>query len=1167
MAWTERQQAAIDKRGTNLLVSAAAGSGKTSVLVERVRKLVMEEGVNIDEMLIVTFTNAAAAEMKERIYDALLKALAAPDIDPKDKAHLRNQLSLIGRANISTFHKFALEIVHRYYHVIGIKPNLAICDDAKQTLLRQEALDELMEEKYAEGSADFKAFLDCFCNSKGDDNARGIIEDFDKFLNSHADPQEWLEYVRDGSMFETYSEDYIKKQVEGRSRLALSYFEAAQDYLAEIPSLAAKNELDIMFCEDVLDAACTEGLEKVLEMLAGHKFNQMRVGKADKAAWEAIKTEVSALRDCGKDHHKYIKDNLIGLTDPGTEKQRKMLDNILETIISLTLDFSARYGEKKASQGLLDFADAEHFAIEILKDENVCREYREKFKHIFVDEYQDSNAVQDTLIESVSTGDNVFRVGDVKQSIYKFRLAEPELFLLRYDCYKDGSMPGEALDLNSNFRSKKDVIDLVNTIFSRIMTKDSADMEYTEDAALVKGSSYDGPLAYRPKLHLIDTASDEDSAETETDGEIEELKGIELEALKAVDIIRSYYGKPIFDDKKQKERPLRYKDMAVLLRATKGAGEVFYKIFTEAGIPVYMERSEGYFDAFEIQVFMNLLRIIDNTSRDIPLLSVLRAPVFGFCADELADIRIWAIGKDMRRSPYNKVFRQFSEDGPEGPLRDKCREFLEIIKRWQMQVQYTPLADFIWQLLNETGYSVFAAASPSGTQRLANLRALVDKAAAYEGENAGGLFGFINYIEAITSKKTKVNTGLAGILSENADVVRIMTIHKSKGLEFPFVLIGGLAKKFGGTAGGGQALFHKKYGISAKLSNPRNSLSYEPASYKLIKARQAEENLAEEIRVLYVALTRPKDIVVMTAAVKNAGDLIEKSKVKIPEDVEGCKTPLAMLLPALGDAADIEITSKYSLSISKKEADLRLDDLARGLEEGFEVDEAELPVSAEEVRRRMNYDYEPERDLQEKRKYSVSQIAAMEKKVYKRPPRVLASEEDQEEKLDAAERGTAYHAVMEHIPFTPGGKSPEEIQLFMEGLAEKHILTQAQVKAVDPTKISAFFDSAIGKEVLASKEIHKEASFTMRHEYGGRPVLVQGTIDCYFEQDGGWVLVDYKSNYIAKDRLAAEEQRLRDEYLPQLELYRKALVSATGKPVKKAVLYLFGADKEISIDN
>ncbi|MBR5981503.1 MAG: UvrD-helicase domain-containing protein, partial [Firmicutes bacterium] len=840
--------------------------------------------------------------------------------------------------------------------------------------------------------------------------------------------------------------------------------------------------------------------------------------------------------------------------------------------------------------------DIEHFALRILENEEVSREYRETFDHIFIDEYQDSNMVQETLIERIARPDNVFRVGDVKQSIYKFRLAEPELFIHKYRDFKYRRVPdSEVIDLNSNFRSKKEVIGLVNRLFRSLMIRETTGMEYTDDEALVKGSSYEGPLAYPPKLYLIDTAvpdegdpagEAEDAPEEDgIDQEILDLKAAELEALNAVRVIRGYHGKTVWDDKKQTDRPLRYGDMVVLLRAVKGVGEVFYQKLTEAGLPVFLERTEGYFDVVEIQVFLNLLRIIDNRSQDIPLLSVLRSPVFGFDSSDLAAIRIWAKDRGEVRKPYNRVFAEYQEEGPDGPLKEKCRDFSAKLENWRRMSQHMPLGDFLWQLLTDSGYAAFASAVPAGTQRLANLRALADKAQAYETENAGGLYGFIQYIDALNSRGGKVDVGQVKILSENADVVRIMTIHKSKGLEFPFVLLAGLGRR-AGKSDTSRAAFHKDFGAALRLVDPKTGLYADPLSLRVIRRKKAAEELAEEIRVLYVALTRPRDIVLMSAAVRNARNVLEKAQNAVPGDIESSTMLVNAILPLLPDGS-VELVSREAAAGQQKAQQKTRIDLAEMLEHGFHPSEDDLPVTKEAIAHRLDFCYDPPQAQMEKRKYSVSQIAAMEREKLQALSKQLTPEEGQdpaepqeirerrdavpmflsaEKRMDAASRGTAYHTVMEHLPFTPEGRDPDSIRAFMDGFVSRGLLTQAEYAAVDPRRIAAFFGSQTGKEAVEAKELYKEAPFTIRHDMDGRRVLVQGTIDCYFRKGDGWVLVDYKSNYIDKDDLDAEMQRLRAEYLPQLALYREALEGVTGVPVKKAVLYLFGIDREISID-
>ncbi|MBR5642508.1 MAG: helicase-exonuclease AddAB subunit AddA [Firmicutes bacterium] len=1196
MKWTERQEKAIAERKKSLLVSAAAGSGKTAVLVERVKRLLLDENVSLENMLIVTFTNAAAAEMKERIYKALNEQLARKDLPREQANRIRMQLGLVGRANISTFHRFALEVVHRYYHVIGVKPNLAICDETRKAILSREALDELMDSHYEADDPGFRDLLDRYANSRGDSAVRTMITDFHEFLQSLPEPESWADsLLTDPGQFDGRYRVFAVQQAKRRIALAQAYFKKASEELDLLPLLQAKNEEDVTLTATLLARLEQGDLAGALNALEEQGFATMRAGKSEKEDWELIKDRVGALRDKAKKHVKDAKQYYLSFPEEQLQKEREMGLPQLAALISLTKEFSSRYGAKKDLLGLLDFSDIEHFALRILDDENVQKEYREKFEHIFIDEYQDSNMVQEKLIGKIARPDNVFRVGDVKQSIYKFRLAEPELFLEKYGDFKSGKdTDGEVVDLNSNFRSKKEVIDLVNRIFRSLMTPETTSMAYTDDEALVKGSLYDGPLAYPPQLYLVDTAvpgePDEEEGPEETpddeqegmDEEILDLKSAELEALNAVKLIRENYGKEIWDDKRNERRPLEYRDMVILLRAVKGSGEVFYQKLTDAGLPVFLERTEGYFDAVEIQVFLNLLRVIDNRSQDLPLLSVLCSPVFGFNASELAAIRIWAKGRGETHTPYSRIFTAYQEEGPDGPLKEKCIAFSAKLERWRLLSRHTPLGDFLWQLLTDSGYASFASAVPAGTQRLANLRALADKAQSYESENAGGLYGFINYIDAINSRGGKVETGQVKILSESADVIRIMTVHKSKGLEFPFVLIAGLGRKLkpGKT---GKAVFHKSFGAALRLSDPRTGLYAEPLNMRVIKKKKETEELAEEIRVLYVALTRPKDIVLMSAAVKNAEDVKAKARRGVPGDIEGCGNIVSALLPLLPDDM-VTVVPREEAGRQQTAQKLEKQNLAGKLACGFHPSEDDLPVTKEEIAARLSFDYEPPEAMREKRKYSVSQIAAMERLKLQELPKALTGEDEPpaeqdaqpvrtklpvflsgEKRLDAAARGTAYHTVMEHLPFTPEGKDPDSVAVFMDGLVEKGLLTPAERAAVDPGRVSAFFGSQIGREAMAAEELYKEAPFTIRHILGGRPVLVQGTIDCCFRQDDGWVLVDYKSNYIDKADLDAEMARLRAEYVPQLALYREALEGVTGMPVKKAVLYLFGIDKEISI--
>ncbi|NMA93725.1 MAG: helicase-exonuclease AddAB subunit AddA, partial [Clostridiales bacterium] len=1161
MKWTERQLEAIDKTEGNMLVSAAAGSGKTAVLVERVRRLLVDKGVGLDRMLVVTFTNAAAAEMKERIYKSLSAELISSGADVERKDMLRRQLSLLPSANISTFHKFAMEVVHNYYHVIGIKPNLRICDESRQALLKREAMDELLSSKYEAKDENFLAFADSYAGPGGDEQLRVMVSEFYEALRNIPDPKSWTEHLisESAELVDLYME-FLKDEAESRIDYALESMKEADRLLFDLPNMRAKNAEDISAIESI--AAALESVDFAV-LKDNYKFVQMRSTNQEKADWEILKDQVTALRNVAKAELRFLKDNYADASCENLKVEQELLRKPLATLISLTEDFAKLYAESKMQLGVLDFSDLEHFALKILKNDEVRREYSEKFEYIFVDEYQDINSIQGELISAVSKGDNVFMVGDVKQCIYKFRNAEPEIFLECYRAYKAGG-DGRVVDLSNNFRSKKEIIDFVNYIFEKLMTRDNCGMDYGEDEILVKGSSYEGPISYPPEFYLIDSfvpkeGSEADSdEETESnrgdeppqdgedfpegliDSEIMEMQSAELEALQAVRIIKKYHGKPIFDDKRQQERPLEYRDMALLMRKTQTWAEIMYKALSDAGIPVYLERDSGYFDTIEIQIFLNLLRIIDNRSRDIPLLSVLRSPVFGFNASQLAAVRIWAGGRGEMRVPYNEAFRSYAQEGPEGELKDRCADFLSKLDRWQLQSSYMPLADFIWQLLRETGYGIFASSVPAGAQRMANLQALADKAAAYESENAGGLYGFIDFIDAVNRGGGKLKAGQVKMLSEADDVVRIMSIHKSKGLEFPFVLVCSIGRELKGDTRKSNLIFHRDFGAAMRLVKPRSGLYYNPLSMKLIERRIEKDQIAEEIRLLYVAFTRARDILVMSGVCRKPEEKLSSVRAIVPRPSHALPRYLEPLLALIPDE-NIHFVSRSDLAVASGEESSARMQLERYLDEGFDVDESELPVSREEISRRLFFDYSPEERELQKRKYSVSEMAAEQREEasegFVKEKGRLPDFMDERRLLDAAARGTAYHRVMEYIPFSSEGKDPASVRSFMETLVRENKLSEAEAEAVDERKISAFFSSEIGRQALAAEQLIKEKPFTLRSDYKGRSVLVQGVIDCAFRNDGGWTLADYKTGRLGVGDENARLSVLKNDYGMQIRLY------------------------------
>ena len=1160
MEWTERQNKAIVERNKNLLVAAAAGSGKTAVLVERIKKLLIEENRSILGMLIVTFTQAAASEMKEKIYKSLSAAAKDESLSEEKKRFLKRQINDLGRANISTFHKFALEVIRDYYQVIGLKPGLKVLDEALSGILKNEAMEELFADRFEADDADFLHFLDCYCSVKSLDSAKEMILGYHEFLSSLPYPEDYLEKAENGFSDPSDFTKIIADKAASELCLAREYLEKDRDLLlAEgssrnaCPILAAKVTEEISALDGIQELYIKGDSERFLSEIMAFSFARMASTKAEKPDYDLIKEESDTLRKFAKKHLLDFAKTWGNADAKLFETEQQAMLPYIRILSSLTRDFDRRYAKKKLGRSSVDFSDIEHFAIKILADEKVRAEYRGRFEFIFVDEYQDSNLVQEELIRSVAGENNVFMVGDIKQSIYKFRLAEPEIFASKYKSYKSGERAdSEVIDLNSNFRSKAGIINKVNEIFSGVMTAESCNIVYDDDAALKEGAPYTGPYIYQPELYLADAAVDDDDPSPWDD-----LKNDELEARLAAGIIKKYHGKTIAG--KNGERPLKYSDMVILLRSGKNKGEIYYKALNDAGIPVFLDRGEGYFDTFEIKLFMSMLKLIDNGRNDIELISCMLNPIFGFNEAELAAIRVFSNRNGSGKTAFCDALSAFSEDGDE-PLRAKCLDFENKISALRVKAQYSPLGDFIWELMTASGFSDYCAALPGGEQRLANLRALAGKAESFENENAGGLYGFISYVDAITKRGLKIDTGQVKTLSETADCVRIMTIHKSKGLEFPFVLMAGLGASIAGPPEKSTAVYHKTLGPGMRIVNPKTRVYNDPCSMMLIKNIKKDEELAESIRLLYVAMTRPQDILIMTAVSRRVDSEMAEAELRIPSDVHTAGSYLSLILPFM--KKETSIVKRIDAGHLANTEIPGAAEIFDGLEKGFETALSE--EQKKEIRERLSFSYSAEL-ADTKKKYSVSRLALEaddHSEITLRVPDYIAGKR----RLSAAEKGTAYHTVMEHIPFTAEGKSAAEIKEFIRGLAASNVLSEAEADCVDENRIAAFFRSEIGQRALRAKELHRESSFILRTDHDGRKVVVQGTIDCWFVEDGKCVLLDYKSNYVDYENREEAILRLKETYLPQLALYREALEKISGMEVLEGVLYLFALGKEIKVN-
>lgn len=1162
MAWTENQLKAIELKNKNMLLSAAAGSGKTAVLVERIKRIVIEERVPVDKLLVVTFTNKAAAEMKERLVQALTNEI---EKDPDNSFFLRSQLNSLYKADICTFHAFALSVIRRYYYVIGADPGFKIADEAESKIMKAEAADKLFEQEFASGSKFFKKFLDCYSKAKNFDNVKKLIVDsYDKF-RSMPNPDAWInqnvQFLKvTPKEFENSHLGYTFKKTVRRQLLSVydrykSTVGMLEMYGLDILAGKVRQERD--YVAALIDTLENKSIQEFRDYITSPVQVRLVATKDEKEAYAEIKENVKHLRDRASKTLAAIRDTYFAYDLDEYVREVQGTYKMTEYFCELVKKFGQLYKEEKRNKTLIDFGDIEHMALAILNDETVAAEYRERIEYIFIDEYQDSNLIQEALIDKIKRRNNLFMVGDVKQSIYKFRLAEPEIFMSKYEKYKEGIEPDSIkIDLNTNFRSKDGVIRAVNNIFKSSMAG------YDNDAALNRGIEGEGEAGYKAELYVLYNEGNENLPD-----EIADMKAAEREAHMAVKLIKDSVGMTIYDVKKTEYRPLRMSDIVVLMRGIKNTGSVFQKVFTENNIPCFVDESDGYFDTIEIEVFMNLLRLIDNKKQDIPLLSVLHSPIFGFTAEELAEIRI-----ADKKVPYHKVFYEYSKNGSDKNLAEKCRTVYTKLEEYRMYSLAMPLSDFIWKLIWDTGYYAYVGGLPSGKQRQANLRTLADKAMEYsDGKNAG-IYDFLRYIENL--KEKGVPTGQTKLISESDDVVRIMTVHKSKGLEYPMVILAGIGKRFNYRMDRSAVAIHKDIGIGMTLVNPKAHWHKKTLVQKLIEYRMDREAAEEELRILYVACTRAKDKLVLLGSTNKKIEEIEQYAFYNPMDIETASNYLEIVIPTTGEDLKLHLNaSSYGVDSSEydEEVELQFKEVVYGNRKSLET--------FDEISRRLTYEYPYKKELSLKSKYSVTEITSCEYAgngdLHLSVPLFAAGKKA----FSSAQIGTIYHSIIEHLDFTSAEKAYCDggndgiiayIEECVDDMVVRELLVQDEAEVIKPEKIVSFVLSDLGKRMVeASKNdsLYREMPFTIKTQYEGTEVLVQGIIDCWFtEKDSrgseNCVLVDYKTSYAVTE---ADEEKLRERYKGQIELYKQAIEKVKNIKVNETYLWLFALDKAIRV--
>lgn len=1305
--WTPEQRLAIEVKSRNVLVSAAAGTGKTAVLVERIIRQVLSKDIScdIERLLVVTFTEKAALEVKDRIRTALREASESDPLDDR----VQRQISLMDQAQISTIHSFCLSVIRRYFYLVDLEPTFRVLDSHEAELLRLEALDDVFERWYQEDSGKYETFVslvEMYGGSGVDEELKNIVLKLYDFAKTQPSAHGWLEEAYDwyenlsGEIGRVLEEDEKSRlyHLDGIllslpwSRVlmdalvsdvnhAVSYSREAericclpygpQHYLPVITEEVSNLERLSQLANEA--RTVLTGLERnrerseefakfkeqgigilgsIREIIANFKFSSLPPKEISEVS-EELREKAKDYRNACKREFGSVAKNV--LMRPSGELLQEIAEQApyVRCLVDLVLELDKEFAEKKKLRGGVDFSDLEVYCLSILKqdDQRLAREIGENFDYVFVDEYQDTNPIQEEIISLVSRENNLFMVGDIKQSIYRFRLAEPRIFLEKYrsfqpvseDGYVDSRSCGARVDLSKNFRSRKEVIDAVNYVFENIMKEEVAEIDYTDDSRLNLGARYpdvseDCSLA--AEVLLIERqnrdgspnagdGSDLANTISDLDDTVEEYESLEKEALVMASKINQLVGPHssflVWDSDRSRYRNCTYKDIAVLMRATKDRANVIMDIFQKCGIPVYSELGTGYFRAREIEVSLSILSVMDNPRQDIPLAAVLRSPVVGLSPRDIAIIRALVPREELYDSL--KDFSVLWQD-PENAAFDRCvglkvdrsevtnlsktvSKFLDRIESWRTMFRRVPLAHALWTVLKETGYYDYAGGLPGGSQRQANLRALVNRAMDFDGFGRHGLFRFLRFIERI--QESEGDLGTARALGESEDVVQVLSVHRAKGLEFPVVFVADLGRKFNMQDLRSDILFHKDLGIGAVFSDLGCRIKYPTLAYQANKSQILKDNLAEEMRILYVAMTRAKEKLYLVGSANNLEKELRKWHKK---DISSAQTYLDWVVPLLLGKVDSR-TSWRTLEIPEN-IPLRLE--LYGVEGGSRVPEPSARTSHEsslkwndlknlsplsspadeavfsEVKRRLEWSYGYKPLTSTPAKMSVGELKSRfildEDAIRFVPSPTKRLAFTGRKGPTGVERGVAIHALLARInlDLTMSEKSiRDEIQRLSDTgfLVKEHILDE------DVSMLSRFFRSPTGRMLLASPErVRREVPFTMRLDvemvedafgdaarvvplfeggvHGESPdssdrkdyIVVQGIIDVLIENGGGLTILDYKTDSITLDELPSTA----DIYTPQIALYSHAAEVIFARSVLRSVICFLTLGKEVEID-
>ena len=1214
--WTPAQKSAIDTRGCNVLVSAAAGSGKTAVLVERIISMITDpdKNIDIDRLVVVTFTKAAAAQMKDKIRKALDSML---DENPGD-VNLLRQITLLNNAQITTIDSFCLWIIRNHFPEVNLDPGFRIMDEGEKKLIENDVLEDVLEEFYAEADEEFFNLVDAFGMGRDDSGLVSTIDKIYRFSRSNPWIDEWFDECMLVYDDETYDNPAIKELYDSIKNALFDYrdkYNRLVDICSEPAGPAAYTgalQSDLLGINEMINSQNFGELGRRIRIFSFEALSR----KKDAGADPDIKEYVKGQRKLFKDYIGRLNDKIFLKDDEGIFSDMQGAGIQIRTLLKVAKVYAKRVSEVKREKGIIDFNDMEHLALSILvKKEDGKLVYTEtadklanRFEEILIDEYQDSNQLQEVILNAVSKtrlsgeNNNIYMVGDVKQSIYKFRLACPELFIEKYDTYGETG-DNVRIELQKNFRSRENVLECANDVFSHIMNKNFSGIGYDESVRLNAGFPYPeysdsnyGDGANKSTDVILISSENEEEATTR-----------ELEADRLAKLIEGIVasGVNVYDADKNIYRPAEYRDIVILTRSVTGWADTFADALMDRGIPAYTDSSTGYFSVREIQVILSMLTIVDNPVQEISLAAAMMSYFGGFTAAELGMVR--KLGREyVDKNVHNNLYEHLKAVAVLGgedkiqetdvkQLSGKCALFLAKLTQYRDKSSVEPLYDLCWEMIYDSGYYDYVGTMPAGAQRQANLNVLLERAAGYGKSSYSGLFNFLRYIERLKKFDEDFAEGAASLDNEN--LVRIMSIHKSKGLEFPIVILAGAHKSINFMDATAPVLVDQNLGIAVDYVDLKRRTKTPTIIKGAMARRIVRESIAEEERLLYVAMTRAREKLIITGVVKDADKTLDKYRGRAEQlaadgmlsfaDSENIKNYLDMIMPVCLMDSD-KLKGSFNVMVDAGENSWA--DVDESGEMAGEANAVRIGGLADEIMEAVSYplleelpEYVPDDNAAGRMKLTVSQLKAMqaeddsEENAYmdesvKAAIKMEAYDETnsiipkfisgKEVKLAANERGSAYHRVMECLDYSVS-VNIEGVKADINRMLETGKMNELQVKSVNPWDINTFVQSDTGKRAASavrSGKARREQPFVFEYE----SQLIQGIIDLYFEEDGELVIVDYKTDRVNKS--AAGEQNLVKRYAVQLDYYAKALAQLTGKRVKEKIIYSFALEKGIIID-